>query len=53
MAEEGILSDFDLDLALQGLEVRNDAGEMEKIVKSLGEQIKLSRERLVCLYVIN
>jgi hypothetical protein len=52
MAEEGILSDFDLDLALQGLEMRGDAGEMERIVKSLGEQIKLSRKRFVRLYII-
>jgi hypothetical protein len=47
MAEEDILSDFDLDLALQGLQMRNDPAEMERIVKSLGEQIKISRERFV------
>lgn len=45
MAEEEILSDFDLNLALQGLEMRGDAAEMERIVNALGEQIKLTREK--------
>ena len=45
MAEEEILSDFDLNLALQGLEMRGDATEMERIVNALGEQIKITREK--------
>ena len=47
MAEKDILSDFDLNLALKGLEMRGDASEMERIVKCLGEQIKTSRQRFV------
>ncbi|XP_028393981.1 uncharacterized protein KIAA0825-like isoform X2 [Dendronephthya gigantea] len=46
MAEEEILSDFDLDLALEGLAMRGDVNEMEKLVKTLGEQIKLSKESM-------
>ena len=53
MAEEDIVSDFDLDLVLQSLHMRTESDEMERIVESLSEQIKISRERLVCLNVIN
>lgn len=51
MAEEEILSDFNLDLALEGLAMRGDVNEMAKLVKTLGEQIKLSKERLVQVLV--
>ena len=52
MAEEAIFSDFDLDLVLDGLAMREDASGMERVVKSLGEQIKLSRERLVYIFCL-
>ena len=39
--------DFDLDLALEGLTMREDIHEMEYLIKCLGEQIEVTKERYV------
>lgn len=38
--------DFDLDLALEGLTMREDIHEMEYLIKCLGEQIEVTKESI-------